>query len=218
MPLHSAADRPTGARTRRNPPHVHPHSRPRLLRGGAPQGQPGWDAPQQEPYPQQQSYPPPQQQQPYAQQQPYQQPGYQPAPSYSGGPTGYGAPSGQRPQPVLIAAILGFVVAAFMLIGALGLFALSTLLGIFALFAVLYLVLAALNIWGGIQALSGKNSNILKIAGLITAGLSLLGIIVSLTQGSFSIWSLLSVAAGLGIFMLLNQPVSQQWFAAHGTR
>jgi len=117
---------------------------------------------------------------------------------------------------VLTAAILGFVVALFSLLGALAFFALSSLFGLFALFAILYLALAALNIWGGIVAIQGKNSTILKIAGLVTAGLAVLGLIVALTQSSFSFWSILLIAAGLGIFFLLNQPVSKQFFAANG--
>jgi hypothetical protein len=146
-----------------------------------------------------------------------QQPGYQPAPSSSGSPAGFGSAGGAaRPPQVLTAAILGFVVALFALIGALGFFALSTLLGIFVLFAILYLALAAVNIWGGIVALQGRNSTILKVAGLITAGLAVLGLILALTQGSFSFWSLVLIAAGVATFLLLNQPASKQFFAAHG--
>src|SRR5918994_900966 len=67
-------------------------------------------------------------------------------------------------------------------------------------------------------AAQGKNSTILKIAGLVTAGLALLGLVLALTQGSFDFSSLLLIAAGVGIFVLLNQPVSQQWFASRGAR
>jgi len=175
-------------------------SDPNYPQGGAPQGQPGWSAPQQP------------------------NPGYQPAPSYSpassytGAPAGYAGPVTERPQPVLVAAILGFVVALFALIGAFGFFALSALVGLFALFAVLYLALAAVNIWGGVQALTGKGSQVLKIAGIATAALALIGFILALTQGSFSFFSLLVVAAGAGIYFMLNQPASQQYFAARGTR
>jgi hypothetical protein len=170
-----------------------PGSDQNLPQGGAPQGQPGWSAPQQ----------------------PAQ--GYgAPAPSYGGAPA-YGA-AGQRPPQVLVAAILGFVVAFFALFGALALFALSTIFGLFALFGVLYLALAAVNIWGGVMAIQGKGSTILKIAGLVTAGLALLSLILTLTQGSFDFWSLLLIAAGVGIFVLLNQPASQQWFASRGAK
>jgi hypothetical protein len=170
-----------------------PGSDPNYPQGGAPQGQPGWGAPQ-----------PPQ--------------GYQPAPSYQGAPAGYGASAGARPPQVLTAAILGFVVALFALIGALGFFALSALFGLFALFGILYLAIAGLNIWGGIVAIQGNGSTVLKIGGLVTAGLALLGLILALTQSSFSFWSILLIAAGVAIFVLLNQPASQQFFAARGKK
>ncbi len=144
--------------------------------------------------------------------------GYTPAPQYSGAPAGYGGPTGQRPPQVLVAAILGFVVGFFALIGSFGLFALATIFGLFALFGVLYLALAAVNIWGGILAIQGKGSTVLKIAGAVTAGLALLGLILALTQTGFDFWSLLLVAAGVAIFVLLNQPASQQWFASRGAR
>ncbi|MFW3169440.1 hypothetical protein [Geodermatophilus sp. CPCC 206100] len=161
--------------------------------GGGPEDQPGWGAP-----------PPP--------------PGYAPAPNWSDAPAGYGAPAGQRPPQVLTAAVLGFVVAFFALIGALGLFALATIFALFAIFGVLYLAIAVMNIWGGVQALSGRGSTVLKTGGLVTAGLALLGLITSLTQGEFSSWSIVLIAAGVGIFFLLNQPASQQYFAARGAR
>ncbi|HET6395156.1 MAG TPA: hypothetical protein VFG13_20180 [Blastococcus sp.] len=161
-----------------------------------PPGQPGWGA--APPPPAGQGYGAPQQ-------------GY-------GAPAGYGAATGQRPPQVLVAAILGFVVAFFALLGSLALFALASLFGLLAVFGVLYLALAAVNIWGGIVAIQGKSSGILKIAGLVTAGLALLGLLLALTQGSFDFSSLLLVAAGVGIFVLLNQPVSQQWFASRGAR
>jgi hypothetical protein len=181
-----------------------PGSDPNYPQGDAPQGEPGWGAPE------------PQGQQGWGAPQPQ---GYSPAPSYGAAPTaGYGAAAGARPPQVLTAAVLGFVVALFALLGALAFFALSSLLGIFVIFAILYLALAAVNIWGGIVAIQGTNSTILKIAGLATAGLAVLGLIVALTQSSFSFWSILLIAAGVGIFLLLNQPVSKQFFAAHGGR
>jgi hypothetical protein len=165
--------------------------------GGAPQGaQPGWNQPQQQP--------------PAG----YSPPGYDPAPSYAGGP----AAGSARPPQVTAAAVLGFVVGALALLGALAFFALASLFGLLVLFGVLYLALAAANIWGGVQALQGKGSTILKIAGLVTAGLALLGFVLALIQTGFDFWSLLMAVAGGAIFFLLNQPVSQQWFASRGTK
>jgi hypothetical protein len=170
--------------------------------GGAPQGQPGFGAPP----------PPPAGYNPSG----YAGPSYDPAPSYGGQP-GYGA-GADRPPQVLAAAIMGFVVGALALLGGLGFFALASIFALFAVFGILYLALAGLNIWGGVLALQGKGSTILKIAGLITAGLAILGWIFALTQTGFDFWSLLMAAVGIGIFVLLNQPVSQQWFASRGTR
>jgi hypothetical protein len=176
--------------------------------GSPPAGRPGWDAP-----------PPPPAQHAYgAPQQGYGAPTGYGSPADLGAPAGYGAATGQRPPQVLVAATLGFVVAFFALLGSLALFALASLFGLLAVFGVLYLALAAVNIWGGIVAIQGKNSTILKIAGLVTAGLALLGLVLALTQGSFDFSSLLLIAAGVGIFVLLNQPVSQQWFASRGAR
>ena len=173
-----------------------------------PPGQPGWGA----------APPPPAGQGYGAPQQGYGAPAGYGSPAGHGAPTGYGAAAGQRPPQVLAAAILGFVVAFFALLGSLALFALASLFGLLAVFGVLYLALAAVNIWGGIVAIQGKGSGILKIAGLVTAGLALLGLVLALTQGSFDFSSLLLIAAGVGIFVLLNQPVSQQWFASRGAR
>jgi hypothetical protein len=164
-----------------------------------PEGQSSWGAPQQG------------QPQGYGQAQ-----GYQPAPSYENSPSAYGAAAGARPPQVLTAAILGFVVALFLLLGSFVFFAAASIPGFFVFFAIVYLALAALNVWGGVVAIQGKNSTILKIAGLITAGLSLLGLIIYLSQGHFDVFSVLAIAVGLGIFFLLNQPASKQFFAARG--
>ena len=159
--------------------------------------------------------------QPYGQQPYGQQPYGQPAPYGGGfgGPSPYGGgPGGARPPQVLTAAVLGFVVAAFLLLGAFAFFALSTVLGIFAVFAILYLALAAVNIVGGVQAIQGKGSTVLKIAGGITAGFALLALVVGLTQGEFDFSSLVSLAIGGGIVFLLLQPQSKQYFASRGAK
>jgi hypothetical protein len=188
---------PTFGSDQPGPDQTHPQGSP----PPPPPGQPGWGA-----------APPPPAQQGYG------APAGYGSPAGLGAPAGYGAATGQRPPQVLVAAMLGFVVAFFALLGSLALFALASLFGLLAVFGVLYLALAAVNIWGGIVAIQGKNSTILKIAGLVTAGLALLGLVLALTQDSFDFSSLLLIAAGVGIFVLLNQPVSQQWFASRGAR
>jgi hypothetical protein len=171
-----------------------PGSDPDRPHGAAPQSQPNRAAPQDQGY-------------------------GGPAPSYPAGPAGYGggAPAARPPQ-VMTAAVLGFVIALFCLIVALGAFTLSTLLGVFAVIGILFLGLTVVNIWGGALALMGKGSTVLKIAGLVTAGVAVLGFVLALTQASFSIWYLLLIVAGVAIYVLLNQPASREHFAARGVK
>ncbi|MGY1824176.1 hypothetical protein [Geodermatophilus sp. SYSU D00079] len=120
---------------------------------------------------------------------------------------------------MLLAAVLGFVVAFFLLIGALVLFAASSLFGaLSAVFGVLYLALTALNVVGGVQAVQGRGSTLLKIAGGITAGLGVLSLVTYLVQGSFDFSTLVSILIGAAIVFLLVQPASRAWFAARGTK
>jgi len=196
---------------------------PDFSKGGAPQGQPGWGAPQQPPYPQQSSPQQPYPQQSSPQQQPYaqQQPGYQPAPSYSGGPAGYGAPTGQRPGSVSTAAILGIVWGGLgTLFGLLGLIALglifsySALLGIFVL---LGLAASIALLVAGIQTLQGKSPKLLLYLSYASIAIQLLSLIFSLVSGyGFSFGSLLGFIVPIVIVAMLMQPASKQYYAARG--
>ncbi|MGY1636446.1 hypothetical protein ACI78V_07320 [Geodermatophilus sp. SYSU D00742] len=128
-------------------------------------------------------------------------------------------PGGGRPFQVLAAAALGFVVAFFLLVGALVLFAASTVFGaLSAVFGALYLALTALNVVGGVQAIQGRGSTLLKIAGGITAGLGVISLATYLVQGSFDLSTLVSILIGAAIVFLLQQPASKAYFAARGTR
>lgn len=179
-----------------------------------PQG--GWQQPPAGGQPPAYGQPPSGGQQPPAYGQP---PTYGQPPAYGNAPAApAGFSSGARPPQVTTAVVLGFVAAAFLLLGGFGLFALATFSGVFALLGVLYLVLGAGTIYGGVQALQGKGSTVLSYAGLAIAGLSLVGIVLALTRGSFQVTSLISVVIGAGIFFLLRQPPAQQWFASRGTR
>ena len=167
---------------------------PNFTQGGAPEGQAGWSA-----------SPPPTPQ------------GYGPAPTYGNAPAGFGgAAAVGRPPQVLAAAILGFVVALFLLWAALAFLAFSTL-GLFAglavVFGIIFLALAAVNVWGGVLAIQGKGSMVLLVAGAITAIFSLIGMI-----GSFSFADLVAFVIGAATVYLLLQPASKQYFAARGKR
>ena len=151
--------------------------------------------------------------------------GSEPDPTAGGDPQGRPgwpmppAARGGRPPQVLGAAVLGFVVAFFLLVGALVLFAASTLFGaLSAVFGIIYLALTALNVVGGVQAIQGRGSTLLKVAGGITAGLGVLSLVTYLVQGSFDFSTLVSILIGAAIVFLLVQPASREYFAARGTR
>src|SRR4051812_42584783 len=108
----------------------------------APEGQPGWGAPQQ------------------GSGQPQ---GYTPAPSYSGAPMGYDAQA-KRPGTVTGAAVTGIVWGGLgTLFGLLALFALSIIFGygtfgaLLGIFVILGLVVSIALLVAGIQALQGKS-------------------------------------------------------------
>lgn len=174
-----------------------PGSDPDYPQGGAPQGQPGWNAPQG----------------------PAQ--GYgRPAPSYQNAPAGYGAaPGGQRPGLVTAAGIIGIVW------GALGaLFGLLVTFGAFALGAALaglvFLLATAVSVallWAGIQALQGQSPRLLLLISYVSIGLSVLSLIVSLvTTGGNAFSGILGILVPGAIVFLLMQPQSKQFYASRG--
>ena len=188
-----------------------PGSDPDHPEASAPQAQPGWEAPAPQPQGQPSwDAPAPPQEQAYG----------APAASYPGAPAGYGSDvAAARPPQVLTAAILGFAEALLLLLAALAYFAFASIVGFLALFGILYLALAAGNIWGGIMAIQGKASRILVISAGISAALALIGIIIAAAGGAgFDTFSLLVLVLGAAIVALLYQPPSKQYFAARGAR
>ena len=177
-----------------------------------PPQQPSYPAPGQPP----QGYPPqpgsPGSQPGYGQQPGYPQPGYGQMPPPP--PGSFGAPTGARPGMVTAAAVLAFVVGGLGLI--LGLFALSLfggLSGFIALISILVLVVAAVEIWGGVQVINGKDARILTIAAAVALLLNLISLI-----SSFDVRSLLSfVIPGLILYFLLT-PASKAWFDSKGAK
>ena len=165
-----------------------PGSDPNYPQGAAPQGQPGWDAPQQ--------------------------PGYSPAPSYSAAPP---AGAGQRPGMVTAAGIIGIVWGALgLLFGLLALailFAFGALLGLLALIGV---VVAGALLWAGIQVIQGKSPRLLLLMSYVAIGINLLTMIFEITQGASIFSSLLGfIIPGVIVFLLLN-PQSKQYYASRG--
>jgi hypothetical protein len=133
-------------------------------------------------------------------------------------PRGSGAPAdpaAQRPVPVRLAAVLGFLEAALLLLASLAYFTFASIVGFLALFGALFLLLAVACIWGATQALQGKDSRMLTVAAGIAAGLALLAIGIAVAGGAgFDTFSLLVFLLGAGTVVLLLQPASRQYFAA----
>ena len=184
-------------------------SDPNYPQGGAPQGQPGWGAPETPA----QGYGAPQQGYNPAPQQ-----GYNPAPSYSGAPAGYGAATGQRPGTVTAAAIIAIVWGALgALIGLLAMavaFALFPLLGLFVLLGLL--VSVALLV-GGIFALQGKSPKLLLYICYAAIVINVLELIFSIVKSGGSVFSgLLGFIIPGVVIALLWQQQSKQWFASRG--
>ena len=167
-----------------------PGSDPNYPQGAAPQGQPGWGAPQQP------------------------NPGYTPAPSYSAGPPAAG---GQRPGMVTAAGVIGIVWGGLgLLFGLLALavlFAFGALLGLLALIGV---VVSAALLWAGIQVIQGKSPRLLLIISYVAIGINLLEMIWAATQGASIFSGLLGfILPGVIVFLLLNQQ-SKQYYASRG--
>jgi hypothetical protein len=182
-------------------------SDPNYPQGNAPQGQPGWNAPQA----------PPQ--------------GYGSAPQgYGDAPQGYGAPAptysgapagdnGQRPGTVTAAAIIGIVWgglgALLSFIVMLGAFALGAALG--GLVFLLSLAFSVALLVGGIFVLQGKPPKLLLYASYAAIALGVLGLIVSaVTVGGNAFSGILGIIIAGAIVALLFQPQSKQYFAARG--
>jgi hypothetical protein len=175
--------------------------------------------PQQPPtYPQQQAYP---QQPTYGQQQPAQNPygqqGY-PAQPYGQMPpapqAGFGASAQTRPGMVTAAAVLAFVSGGLgLLLGLVGLSLLSALSGFFSFIFILILIVSAVEIWGGIQVLNGKDARILTITAAVGILLNLLSLV-----NSFQAQSLVSFVVPILIIYFLMNPQAKAWFNAKGAK
>jgi hypothetical protein len=165
-------------------------SDPDYPQGAAPQGQPGWGAPQQP------------------------APGYNPAPSYSAGPP---ASTGQRPAQVSAAAIIGIVIGALGVLGlfAVGLyFAFSAVLGLLSLLAV---AAAVVTLVGGIQAIQGKSPRLLMLGAYASIAVQLLTFLWALISGyGFIFIGFLGLILPAVIVFLLMQPQSKQYYASRG--
>ena len=167
-----------------------PGSDPNYPQGAAPQGQPGWGAPQQP------------------------NPGYSPAPSYSAGPPAAG---GQRPGMVSAAGIIGIVWGALgLLFGLIGLGLAFALGAVFGLLLLISVAVAAALLWAGIQVIQGKSPRLLLLISYIAIAINLLTMIWAISQGGSIFTGLLGVILpGVIVFLLLN-PQSKQYYTSRG--
>jgi hypothetical protein len=166
-----------------------PGSDPNYPQGGAPQGQPGWGAPQQP------------------------APGYNPAPSYAGGP----APTGQRPGMATAAGIIGIVWGGLGLL--FGLLALGLAFDFGAVYGLLLLISIALSaalLWAGIQVIQNKSPRLLLLISYVAIGVNLLTTIWAVIEGASVLSGLLGfVLPGIVVFLLLNAQ-TKQFYASRG--
>ncbi|MEJ7647816.1 MAG: hypothetical protein WKF57_02030 [Nakamurella sp.] len=155
-------------------------------------------------------------QQPYAGQQQYGAP--QP---YGGQP--YGAPaSTKRPGVLTAAAVIAFVVGGFSILGGIALLGLSSI-GFIASFLVISgivaLVLSGLLIWGGVTALSGKNSRILVSAcGLVILWNIISAILLSAQLDTYTVSATDFVRIILPVLIIVFclNPQSKDWVRSRG--
>lgn len=135
-------------------------------------------------------------------------------PPYPGQPWGATPPPPTRPGVLTAAAVLGFVVGGFSVLGGLGALGLTTLgfaRTLFIVIGVVNLFLAVLYIWGGITALGGRNSQILVIACAISIVVNL----VSLLQ-RFEVRALVPFILPILILALALNRESRQWIRMRG--
>ncbi len=140
---------------------------------------------------------------------PYQQ-------AYPGAPMApVGVPAGQaRPGMVTGAAVIAFIIGGLsILFDLLAFTVLSTIgaAGVYTVVLILAILAGALLIWGGVQALSGKDGRILVIAAAIAIVLNLISMIINFSAGS-----LLSMVLPILIVVFMINPKSKAWIISKG--
>jgi hypothetical protein len=178
-------------------------SDPNYPQGNAPQGQPGWDAPQG---------PPPQGYGAAPQ-------GYGSAPQgYGSAPQGYGGPAPSYSGQADPAGIIGIVWGALgLLFGLLALtVAFSLFGGFYGLLILISVVLSGALLFAGIQVIQGKSPRLLLLISYVAIGVNVLTMIWAATQGAGIFSGLLGfVIPGIVVFLLLNAQ-SKQYYASRG--
>jgi len=113
---------------------------------------------------------------------------------------------------VTAAAVLAFIVGGLNIIFDLIAFSwLSIVGGAYSIIIILALITAALLIWGGVQALSGKDGRILVIAAGAAIVVNLIGMIIYFSAGS-----LLGLIIPILILVFMFNPQSKAWIQSKG--
>jgi hypothetical protein len=136
-------------------------------------------------------------------------PGAYPAPT-----TGLPAATGRRPGFVTAAAVLAFVVGGLTIItGLISFSVLSTLnVGGFYVVIIILAILVAIGlVWGGVQALGGKDGRILVAAAGAGIVVNVISMITYFTAGS-----LLSFVIPILIIAFMLQATTKQWLDSKG--
>ena len=120
-----------------------------------------------------------------------------------------------RPPHVVLAAVVGFVEAALLMMAALLYFTYSALGPWLAAFGVVFLGLAVACVVGGVLTLRGRTPRVLLVAGAASSAVALVLIAISVAGGSgFDAFSASVVLFGVAAVVLLLQAPSREWFAA----
>ncbi|NEM07174.1 hypothetical protein [Geodermatophilus normandii] len=121
-----------------------------------------------------------------------------------------------RPLPLLAAAMFGLLLGLYALVYAVALLAAARIDRVLAVIGAVYLGIAVLCVWGAVQALAGRSGRMLVAGGAVIAVLAALGIVAALGQGGFSLWSVVLLATGAGIVVLVNRPAAKAFITARG--
>jgi hypothetical protein len=120
---------------------------------------------------------------------------------------------------VTSAAVIAFVMATFEAIALVALLALASEAagsGIVIAIAVLNGVFAAIMVWGGVMALTGKNGQILGFAAIALIVVNVASTIYALSQGGHMFSGSLGIILPAVIISSLRQQRSRDYFAAKG--
>ncbi len=121
-------------------------------------------------------------------------------------------PGYPRPGVVTASAVLAFVIGGFgIVVSLLGFTALSSAGGGYAAILIVLIVVYAVFLWGGSQALSGKDGRIVVVAAGVAILMNVVSMIVYATASG-----ILGLVIPILIVLFMRQPASRQFFRSQG--